>query len=60
MAEFWIFFGGCMALLVWLMIWEKRGDSESAKEIKAMCRKQRKEALKAGRKYPHTMAGARY
>ena len=60
MVEFGIFAGACIAGIVGLMIWEQRGDSQSAKEIKALCKRQRKEALKAGRKYPHTMAGARY
>lgn len=60
MTDFLIFVGGCIAALIVLMIWEQRGDSESAKEIKAICKRQRKEAMKAGRKYPYTIAGSRY
>ena len=45
------------AIIAGLCVAEQRGDSESAKEIKAICKRQRKEALKTARKYPHTAAG---
>jgi len=48
------------AIIAGLCIAEQCGDSESGREIKALCKRQRKEALKAARKYPHTMAGCRY
>ena len=34
------------AIIAGLCVAEQRGDSESAKEIKAICKRQRKEALK--------------
>ena len=60
MVEFGILVGTCSAIIVGLMVWENRGDSESAREIKALCRQQRKEAMKAAKKYPYTMAGTRH
>ena len=60
MTEFVIFIGGCMALLIWQMWREKHGRSESAREIRALLREQRREALRARRKYPYTVAGCRH
>ena len=37
------------AIIAGLCVAEQRGDSESAKEIKAICKRQRKEALKTAR-----------
>ena len=60
MLEFGIMVGTVLCALGGLAVWEQRGDSESAREIKALCKRQRKEAMKAARKYPHTTAGCRY
>lgn len=60
MLEFSILVLTVLSALIGLMVWERRGDSESAREIKALCKKQRREAMKAARKYPHTAAGCRY